>query len=401
MSANISLNDAQLFDNIPANHFLSVSECYGEGNLDNICDIICDNILDSCIKDDPNSQLSISAAIKNNNVKLFGEISTIANVFYEQIVRKVLKDYGYDNKEKGLDYLSANVITILEPIFFSNFAKDSSSNNEILPENSGSFTGYASMEGEVDILMPLSYMIASKICMKIGEYRKSKEIPWLRSDCNCQVCIEYKKEENNIKPIRLQYIIINFGHEKNTNYEDMKKLILEKVAKIIIPVELIDEKSLIKINPLEVITGTQSINDMGKSGKKGNSNSYGGWITAGSTHMNGKDYRKIERAAPLYCRYVAKSLVNNGLCQRVAVNVSYATHQKDPLCININTFNTSKKITEKEISVIVKKNFDFSLKNIISELKLDKAIYTKIAMNGAYGFQDPDFTWEHPKKLEI
>ena len=47
-------------------------------------------------------------------VMIFGEISTGATVNYEQVIRDTIKEIGYDDPGKGLDYNTMNVIVAIE-----------------------------------------------------------------------------------------------------------------------------------------------------------------------------------------------------------------------------------------------------------------------------------------------
>ena len=47
------------------------------------------------------------------------------------------------------------------------------------------------------------------------------------------------------------------------------------------------------------------------------------------------------------------------------------------------------------------KNFDLRPFAIIKELDLKRPIYSKTASFGHFGRNDPDFTWETPKKLVL
>ena len=138
--------------------------------------------------------------------------------------------------------------------------------------------------------------------------------------------------------------------------------------------------------------------DAGLTGRKIIVDTYGGWAPHGGGAFSGKDPTKVDRSAAYYGRYVAKSLVANGLCHRVLVQVSYAIGLADPLSIHVESYGTHKEgLTDIDLARIVKNNFSFRPGNIIKELNLKRPIYKKTAKFGHFGRDDPDFTWEQPK----
>jgi S-adenosylmethionine synthetase len=116
--------------------------------------------------------------------------------------------------------------------------------------------------------------------------------------------------------------------------------------------------------------------DSGLTGRKIIVDTYGGWAPHGGGAFSGKDPTKVDRSATYYARYVAKSLVAGGLCNRVLVQVSYAIGLPDPLSIHIESYGTVKEgVTDEDLVRIVKKNFNFRPGNIIKELDLLRPIY--------------------------
>ena len=92
---------------------LFTSESVNEGHPDKICDQISDSILDECLKQDPESKVACETSTGTNFVIVFGEITTKAQVNYENVVRNTLKYIGFDSEEKGIDYKNCEVIVKL------------------------------------------------------------------------------------------------------------------------------------------------------------------------------------------------------------------------------------------------------------------------------------------------
>lgn len=158
----------------------------------------------------------------------------------------------------------------------------------------------------------------------------------------------------------------------------------------------------IVINPSKSFTMGGPKADSGLTGRKIIVDTYGGWAPHGGGAFSGKDPTKVDRSACYYARYVAKSLVAAGLAHRVLVQVSYAIGLADPLSIHVDSYGTVKKgLTDEDLVKIVNKNFNFRPGNIIKELDLLRPIYQKSAKYGHFGRNDPDFTWEKPKVLNL
>ena len=88
---------------------LFTSESVSEGHPDKVCDQISDAILDACLKVDPKSHVACEVFATNNEIIVAGEITCKKHPNYEQIVRDVLKNIGYDRKELGTDYHDVSI----------------------------------------------------------------------------------------------------------------------------------------------------------------------------------------------------------------------------------------------------------------------------------------------------
>jgi S-adenosylmethionine synthetase len=224
--------------------------------------------------------------------------------------------------------------------------------------------------------------------------------PWMGPDSKTQVTCEYKHENGAVVPLRVHTVVISQQHKEDVTNEVLRKEIMEKCIKPIIPAKYVDDKTIFHINPSGrfVVGGPQG--DAGLTGRKIIVDSYGGWGAHGGGAFSGKDPTKVDRSASYYVRWVAKSLVKAGLCRRCLVQVSYAIGVPEPLSIYIDTFGSGTK-SDAEILEIVKKNFDFRPGMIIQQLDLLRPIYEKTACYGHFGRELPEFTWEHAKPLKF
>jgi len=379
--------------------FLFTSESVNEGHPDKLCDQVSDAVLDACLAGDPQSKVACETCCKTGLVMIFGEITTKAKVNYEQVVRQTLKKIGYDDKAKGMDYRTANVVVAIEaqsPDIAQAVHVDRKA-EEIGAGDQGHMFGYASDETEE--LMPLTHYLATQIGHRLTEVRNKGILKWVRPDGKTQVVVEYRKENGRMIPIRVHTIVISTQHEDGISIAQIRDDLKKHVIDVVVPAKyLVDTKYHLNPSGRFVIGGPHG--DAGLTGRKIIIDSYGGWGAHGGGAFSGKDPTKVDRSAAYAARWIAKSLVAAKLAHRVLVQVSYAIGVPEPLSIFLDTYGTGSR-PEKELLEIVKKNFDLRPGVIIRDLKLLRPIYLKTACYGHFGRKDPDFTWETPKVLKL
>jgi len=378
---------------------LFTSESVNEGHPDKICDQVSDAVLDACLAGDPQSKVACETCCKTGLVMIFGEITTKAKVNYEQVVRQTLKKIGYDDKAKGMDYRTANVVVAIEaqsPDIAQAVHVDRKA-EEIGAGDQGHMFGYASDETEQ--LMPLTHYLATELGRRLTEVRNKGILKWVRPDGKTQVVVEYRRENGRMIPIRVHTIVISTQHEDGVSISQIRDDLKKHVIDVVVPAKfLVDTKYHLNPSGRFVIGGPHG--DAGLTGRKIIIDSYGGWGAHGGGAFSGKDPTKVDRSAAYAARWIAKSLVAAKLAHRVLVQVSYAIGVPEPLSIFVDTYGTNSR-PEKEILDIVKKNFDLRPGVIIRDLKLLRPIYLKTACYGHFGNKDPDFTWETPKVLKL
>ena len=387
---------------LPENHFYFSSESVTEGHPDKICDSISDCILDACLSSDPNAKVACETVAKSNMILIAGEITTTSNFNEEQIIRDRLREIGYNDEKKGINYESCDVIKKItkQSPDIHQAASEKKKDEDIGAGDQGLMFGYATNETEE--YMPFSFLMATKLAEKLTEVRKNKILPWLRPDGKTEVTVEYEKKNNGeVIPIRIENILISAQHDPDVQNEEIKNKIIENVINTVIPKDKIDSNTRILINPSGkfIIGGPEG--DCGLTGRKIIVDTYGGWGGHGGGAFSGKDCSKVDRSGAYLARWIAKSLVAEKLCKRCLVQISYSIGISDPLSVFVDSYGTViEGKSDEQLAEIAIKNFNMKPGKIIQDLKLNRPIFKKTSTGGHFGRNDPDFLWEIPKKLE-
>ena len=361
------------------------SESVTEGHPDKISDQISDAILDAHLAGDPMSRVACETLVTTGLIFISGEITSGVKVDYEDIARKVVADIGYTRAKFGFDAETCGVLTAVH----SQSPDIAQGVDTGGAGDQGLMFGYAT--DETDVYMPLPITLAHNLTRQLSEVRKDGTLDYLRPDGKSQVTILYEDH----KPVRVDTVVISSQHSEDVTQEQIRKDVIEKVIKPVIPADLIDEGSIVyHINPTGRFVVGGPMGDCGLTGRKIIVDSYGGVGSHGGGCFSGKDPSKVDRSGAYIARYIAKNLVAAGIAERVEVQLAYAIGVAEPVSIYVNEKGTAK-ISHDKLVGLIRDNFDLTPKGIMETLNLRRPIYRKTAAYGHFGRTEKEFTWEH------
>ena len=386
--------------------YIFTSESVTEGHPDKVCDAISDAVLDACMAQDPNSRVACETMASTGFVVVCGEITTNAQIDYQKIIRKTIREIGYTSSDIGFDADSCAVMVAMDRqspdiamgVDRALEAKENRMSDDEIEAigagDQGMMFGYAS--NETPEYMPYPIAMAHKLARRLSQVRKDETLSYLRPDGKTQVSVEYDAQG---RPVRIDTVVLSTQHDPRVTqeqiHEDIKKYVFDEV----LPADMVDENTRFFINPTGrfVIGGPQG--DAGLTGRKIIVDTYGGMARHGGGAFSGKDCTKVDRSAAYAARYVAKNLVAAGYADRLEIELSYAIGVAHPTSIMVDTFGTGK-VDEEKIVEIVRKHFDLRPAGIIRMLNLRRPIYRNTAAYGHFGRNDLDLPWEALDKVE-
>ena len=372
---------------------LFTSESVTEGHPDKLCDYISDSILDSYLAKDKDARVACETVAGKGEIFITGEITSTANVDIEQVVRDTIKEVGYADSEYDIDYRTCKIYINLSkqsPDIALGVDKslEDKEGKDVESEGAGDqglMFGYACDETEE--LMPLPISLAHKLSKRLTEVRREKIIDYLRPDGKTQVTVEYDGD----KPIRVDTIVVSTQHLPDVDMNVLKKDIIEKVIKPIVPANLLDENTKYFINPTGRFVIGGPLGDSGLTGRKIIVDTYGGAARHGGGAFSGKDPTKVDRSASYMARHIAKNIVANGYAKKCEIQIAYSIGVAKPVSIYVNTYGTNT-IPEEKIIEKIDKTFDLTPRGIINYLDLQRPIYRQTTNYGHFGKKD--LPWE-------
>lgn len=376
---------------------LFTSESVAIGHPDKIADQISDAILDAYLEKDRHARVAVETLVLTNRVIVSGQVTAQAGIDVENVVRRTVRQIGYDEPGAGFDAANCAVDVYLDrqsPDIAQGVNEGEGLHAEMGAGDQGMMFGYACRETLE--LMPLAIMLSRNLTERLAEVRQTGVLPYLRPDGKSQVTVEYHGD----RPARVHTVVLSAQHHVEVAYETLERDLIREVIRASIPASLMDDETIIHINPTGrfVIGGPQG--DTGLTGRKIIVDTYGGYSRHGGGCFSGKDPTKVDRSAQYAARYVAKNVVEAGLADRCEVQLAYAIGVAEPVSIAVDCFGTAR-IPQSSIVHLIRKHFKLTPKGIIDGLDLRRPIYGETARHGHFGRSGPAYTWEKTDKAGI
>lgn len=369
------------------------SESVSEGHPDKMADQISDAVLDAILAKDKDARVACETLVKTGMVILAGEITTDAQIDFEEICRRVVLDIGYNSSDVGFDGATCAILNALgkqSPDIA--MGVDEAADHEQGAGDQGLMFGYAT--NETDVLMPAPIDFSHRLVKRQADVRKSGLLSFLRPDAKSQVSFSYDDKGN---PCGIDAVVLSTQHDPSVSLADLREAVMEEIIKPVLPDNWLHADTKYHINPTGNFVIGGPVGDCGLTGRKIIVDTYGGMARHGGGAFSGKDPSKVDRSAAYAGRYVAKNIVAAGLADRCEIQISYAIGVAEPTSISIDTFGTGK-LSDDEIEQLVRENFDLRPKGLIAMLDLKRPIFQATAAYGHFGREEPNFTWENTDK---
>lgn len=380
-----------------ARNFLFTSESVSEGHPDKVADQISDAVLDALLAQDPASRVACETMVTTGMAVIAGEITSGANIDYQDVVRSTIKDIGYNHSDMGFDYNSCAVLVALDKQSID--IAQGVNEGEGLDMNQGAgdqglMFGYAC--DETDTLMPFAIDYAHRLVKKQADVRKSGALTWLRPDAKSQVSVRYEDGQ----PVGIETVVLSTQHSEEVDYKMLEEAVIEEIIKPVLPDNMISNKTRFLVNPTGRFVIGGPVGDCGLTGRKIIVDTYGGAAPHGGGAFSGKDPSKVDRSAAYATRYVAKNIVAAGLASQCQVQIAYAIGVAEPVSIMVDTYG-SGAISDDRIEALIAEHFDLRPKGIVQMLDLLRPIYRNTAAYGHFGRTELEFTWERTDKADL
>ncbi|HEY8177847.1 MAG TPA: methionine adenosyltransferase [Candidatus Limnocylindria bacterium] len=378
------------------------SESVTEGHPDKLCDAVADAILDDVLANDATARAAIEVTATTGLVLVLGELSTEAYCDVQSVVRRTVREIGYDDSRLGFDWETCGTLVAIKEqspdialgVDHALEAKQGTDPDELGAGDQGMMFGYAS--DETPELMPMPIQLAHQVARRLAEVRKDGTLPFLRPDGKSQVTVEYDADG---RPLRVDTVVVSTQHDPDVGMDVLTDAVRDVVVRHAVPDELLDDRTRYLVNPTGRFVIGGPMGDSGLSGRKIIVDTYGGMARHGGGSFSGKDPTKVDRSGAYMARYVAKNVVAAGLARRFELQLAYAIGVARPLAVNVETFGTAR-ITDERMAALIAEHFDLRPGAIIEALGLRAPIYRPTAAYGHFGRSDLDLPWERTDRAQ-
>jgi S-adenosylmethionine synthetase len=375
---------------------LFTSESVTEGHPDKLCDAVADAVLDDVLAHDESARCAIEVATTTGLVLVLGEMTTTHYVDVQDVVRRTVREIGYNDSRLGFDWETCGTLTAIkgQSPDIAQGVDHAADADGLGAGDQGMMFGYAT--DETDELMPAPLVLAHRVARRLAEVRKVGTLPFIRPDGKSQVTVEYDDDGH---PKRVHTVLVSTQHDPDVDMGDLATAIRQHVVEPAIGADLLDEGTRHLVNPTGRFVIGGPMGDSGLSGRKIIVDTYGGMARHGGGSFSGKDPTKVDRSGAYMARYVAKNVVAAGLARRCELQLAYAIGVASPLAINVQTWGTGV-VPDTQLAEIIESCFDLRPGAIIGDLELRRPIYRQTAAYGHFGRPELDLPWERTDRVD-
>ena len=368
------------------------SESVTCGHPDKVCDQIADRILDHILRQDPEAHVACEVTACTDQVHVFGEVTTDAEVDYENVARQVIAEIGYTQPRRGFDAESCRVTVDLHrqsPDIARGIRRRGAEEDRLNAGagDQGMMFGFACRQTQS--LMPMPIEFAHMLTKRMEYVRRNGELPFLLPDGKSQVSVEYEDDT----PVRIAAVVIAAQHDAGIGIAELRDQMLSHVIRPTLPSSMIDANTHFFINPTGRFVEGGPAADSGLTGRKLIVDTYGGYARHGGGAFSGKDASKVDRSGAYMARYLAKNIVAQGLAGQCEVQLSYAIGLADPMSVRVDTFGTGQ-IADDLICKAMAENADLRPTAMIEQFDLTSPLFSRVSCYGHFGSNASDMRWE-------
>ncbi len=358
------------------------------GHPDKLADRISDSVLDACLAQDSESRVACETLVATGMAVVAGEISTKAQVDYQDVVRSAIERVGYTDDDYGINASSCAVLVALDkqsPDIAQGV--DATDTKDVGAGDQGLMFGYAC--NQTPEFMPLPIALSHRITSRLADLRFKKVVDWLRPDTKSQVTLEFEDD----RPVRIDAVVVSTQHCPDVDQATIREWVINNAILPCLPENLVDDKIKYFINPTGKFVVGGPHGDAGLTGRKIIVDTYGGWARHGGGAFSGKDATKVDRSAAYMARYIAKNVVAAKLADACEVQLSYAIGVAEPISVLVDLGGTGR-VDERKVSDAVRELFPLTPRGLVDALDLRRPIYEVTSFGGHFGRVGDEYAWE-------
>ena len=370
---------------------LFTSESVTCDHPDKVCDQVADKILDELLAQDPNSRVACEVTCAENQMHIFGEITSEAKVDYRAAAQQVIAEIGYTQPGHGFDADTCAITVDLHhqsPDIARGITRCREAEQlDAGAGDQGMMFGYACKQTKS--LMPLPIELAHELSKRLETVRRTGELPFLLPDGKSQVTVEYDGD----RPVRIASVLVSAQHQEEVSTEAVRAEVRRHVMEAVLPAELLDENTQFYVNPTGRFVYGGPAADSGLTGRKLIVDTYGGYARHGGGAFSGKDATKVDRSGAYMARYIAKNIVAQDLADQCEVQLSYAIGLAEPMSVRSETFGT-EKVDRGTLNRAIRNSVDMRPAAIIQRFGLTRPIFSNVSCYGHFGSNACLMPWE-------